>query len=169
MEVFEDLASFRVWISGNRNIPQPDGDPFGRQVKVLIQTVSSNQSLYPEHGWQDFESCQFSRRFFHNLVVRAKQISHDSYISGEEIPPATYLLIRHLRNLVSLLRIEVEADYHAEDANVIAGSVRSLGAAFPYDDFPKFCEAEANYICPDFKNRAHRLVQGETLADVNNE
>ena len=168
MQEFEDLASFRVWIRG-QNIPQPDGDPHGKQVAALISTVSSNQSLYPEHGWMDFESCQFSRHFFHNLVVRAKQISHESYVSGEDIPPTTYLLIRDLCNLVSLLRIEMEADYHPEDANMIAGSVRSLGEFFAYDDFPRFCEVEANYICPSYNNRGCRLNQGETLSDIINE
>ena len=161
MEKEGQIDSFRSWIN-NAYKELLNQEEIGLdEIQKYMEVISINEYLYPEHGWLgDFEGSQFARRFFLELLVNARGIS-------DQIPIHNRLLFReHLRNLICLLRIETEADYNGGEAQIASEVIRDVGEIYSDDNFSEFCTTEADFICPEVYDRAHRLGRGETLAQI---
>jgi len=166
-QIFESLESFQDWIKMKYKEFNTDNIIFKDwEIKDLIEDVSNNSNLYPEHGREDSNGSLYAREFFIKLIKFAETVSlPEPY---EESAASTQLFFQHLVNLITLLRVEAEADYHPEIARAVSGVIRSVGNVFSTDkEFEKYCNNEADLICPYHNNRGHRFMQGESLSEIN--
>jgi len=177
---FETLETFRDWTdSAFQKIMIEDPDFIDPDLLRLLRNVSVHQHHYPVNGTEeergDFIGSQFARDFFIKLIKYAETSSLPSDWNEDNFSaysPSWLYFSQHMANLVTMLRIETEADYHPETAKVVSQVIRSMGMRWqPIDDergFWRFCNDESNLICPEHKNRGHRFSQGESLSEINN-
>jgi len=177
---FETLETFRDWIdSASQKIMIEDPDFIDPDLRILLINVSKHQYLYPVNGTEeergDFIGSQFALDFFIKLIKYAEASSLPSDWNEDNFrasSPSWLDFSLHMANLVTMLRIETEADYHPENAKVVSQVIRSMGMRWrPIDDerdFWRFCNDESNLVCPEHKNRGHRFSQGESLSEINN-
>lgn len=177
---FETLETFRDWTDSAFQKLMIEGpellDPF---LLELLANVSQHQHHYPVNGTEeergDFIGSQSDRAFFIKLIKYAETSSLPSDWNEDNFrasSPSWQFFEQLMTNLVIMLRIETEADYHPETAKVVSQVIRSVGMRWqPIDDeegFWRFCNDESNLICPEHKNRGHRFSQGESLSEINN-
>ena len=177
---FETLETFRDWTdSAFQKIMIGDPVLSDHELLFILENVSNHQHHYPVNGTEekrgDFIGSQFARDFFVKLIKYAQSSSLPSDWSEDNFSATStswLLFSKHMVNLVVMLRIETEADYHPETAKVVSQVIRSVGMRWqPIDEdgkFRKFCNGESNLICPEHKNRGHRFSQGESLSEINN-
>ena len=160
MEKEEEIDSFRSWINDAHKELLNQEEIGLDEIQKYMEVISIHEYLYPEHGWLgDFEGSQFARRFFLKLLVNARGIS-------DQISFHNRLFRKHLCNLIYLLRIETEADYNGGEAQIASEVIRDVGKIYSDNNFSEFCTTEADFICPEVYDRAHRFVRGETLAEI---
>ena len=178
-KVFETLETFRDWTNSAFQIIMIEIPIIDPDILQLLSNVSSNHHHYPVNGTKeergDFIGSQVTRDFFIKLIKYAETSSLPSDWNEDNFSASSLswqIFSRDMVNLVTMLRIETEADYHPETAKIVSQVIRSVGMRWqPSDDergFWRFCNDESNLICPEHKNRGHRFSQGESLSEINN-
>ncbi len=177
---FETLDEFRDWTDNAfEKIMIEDPVLLDPHLQRLLSNVSRHQHHYPVNGTEkergDFIGSQFARDFFIKLIKYAETSSLPSAWNEDNSSASSLswrVFSKNMVNLVIMLRIETEADYHPETGKVVSQVIRSVGMRWqPNDDergFLTFCNDESNLICPEHKNRGHRFTQGESLSEINN-
>ena len=156
LDSYEELEEF---LSPMHSLLNP-GENSDSHVSVIRDFFAGCEGLYPEHGRENmtFLGSQKIRNLLQQLLICCKNISE----FDEEENEKTFLF--YLSNPIVMYRIELEAQYHPEDADIAAKIIRWFGHKYPA--FKQFSDGEADLICPIVKNRGHRFTQGEQLSSI---